>query len=88
MPEDTNVKMNDVFKLFKNADVPQQNADITVLITWTVYAGKLNKSKAFEWTHLLKTAQTKGINVQYYLLNCDMQKDWNLPKEALARLGI
>jgi hypothetical protein len=65
-----------------------QNADINVFITWTVYAGKLNKDKAFEWAKLLETAKSKGINVRYYLLNCDYQKSWNISKTALEKMGV
>jgi len=67
--------------------IPQ--SDITVLITFAKYTGKkLNKEKAFEWVKLLETAKQKGINVNYYLLNCDYQKSWNIPKQLYPKLGI
>jgi hypothetical protein len=59
-----------------------------VFITWAVFAGKLNDEKAFEWVKLLNDAKKKGINVNYYLLNCDFQKSWNLSKEEKEGIGI
>ncbi|HLA56460.1 MAG TPA: hypothetical protein VK623_10190 [Flavobacterium sp.] len=65
-----------------------ENADVNVFITWTVYAGKLNKDKAFEWIKLLQSAKVKGIKVNYFLLNCDYQKNWNLTGQQQIFLGI
>lgn len=72
-------------------ETPQQHipeADINVFITWTKYAGSLNKDKAFEWVKLLESAKAKGIKANYYLVNCDYQKSWNIPKALYKKLGI
>jgi hypothetical protein len=65
-----------------------ENADINVFITWTIYAGKLNRDKAFEWIKLLQSAKAKGVKVNYYLLNCDYQKSWSLNRQQQIFLGI
>ncbi len=66
----------------------EKKADITVFITWAKFAGALNKEKAFDWVKLLEAAKQKGINVNYYLLNCDFQESWNLTKEQKEALGV
>lgn len=62
----------------KNESIVQN--EITVLITWATFMGKVNKEKAFEWVKLLDLAKSKGIKVNYYLVNYDLQKSWNLSK--------
>ena len=52
--------------------------EITVLITWATYLGKVNKQKAFEWIKLLEQAKDEGIKVNYYLVNYDLQECWEL----------
>lgn len=74
--------------LENNEQILTSKPDITIIISFTVYAGKLNKEKAFEWISSIKQAQKKGINVNYYLLNCDFQESWNMTKEELESLGL
>ncbi len=59
----------------------EDNKDAYVFITWAKYIGKLNKDKAFAWINLLEEANQKGLNVQYFLLNFDLQQSWNLTEE-------
>jgi hypothetical protein len=87
LPEDPNITMTEFLGMLEGGPI-NQKADINVFITWTVYAGRLNKTKAFEWIHLIEKAKAKGINANWYLLNCDYQKSWNLPPQALEKLGI
>lgn len=61
---------------------------ISVFITWAKYVGALNREKAFDWVKLLEEAKQKGINVNYYLLNCDFQENWNLTNEQKKDLGL
>lgn len=65
-----------------------KKADITVFVTWAKFVGSLNKEKAFDWVKLLEAAKQKGISVNYYLLNCDFQENWNLTKEEKEALGV
>lgn len=53
-----------------------ESADINVYIFWTLYLGRLNKESTFEWIRLIKEAQISGVKVNYYLVNCDLQKNW------------
>jgi hypothetical protein len=55
-----------------------KNSDINVIITWATFVGKVNKNKAFEWIKLLEQAKDKGIKVNYYLVNYDLQDSWEL----------
>lgn len=55
-----------------------QESEITVIITWATFLGKVNKNKAFEWIELIKEAQKSGQNINYYLINYDLQECWNL----------
>lgn len=66
----------------------EKPGEITVFITWAKFAGTLNKEKAFDWVKLLEAAKRKGLNVNYYLLNCDFQENWNLTKEEKEALGV
>lgn len=61
---------------------------VLVVITWTTYAGRLNKEKAFEWVNLIKTAQGKGVDVDYVMLNCDFNRSWGLTDEQWRQVGI
>lgn len=76
---------------FENIKI-EDNKDAYVFITWTAYIGKLNKDKAFAWIDVLKNANHNGLNVQYFLLNYDLQKSWNLTpqqeKELLSQFKI
>ncbi len=53
-------------------------SEINVVLTWAVFAGKVNDEKTFKWIQLLKQAQNEVVDVKYYLLNCDLQHNWNL----------
>lgn len=68
--------------------VTEKKADINVYITWAKFAGALNREKAFAWVKLLDEAKQKGINVNYYLLNCDYQESWNMTKKEKEDLGL
>ena len=63
-------------------------SDITVLITFTTYSGKLNKEKAFEWIQLLEKAKQDGISVDYYLVSADFMQTWNIPLSLQKKWGI
>lgn len=88
MPEDRSITTDKFFAMLAGDKPPKTDADITVVITWAVYVGRLNKEKAFEWVRLLEVAKTKGIKVNYILLNCDYQKSWNMPQQLIEKLGI
>ncbi len=86
---DQSVKVTNLTSLLDTSNrQPVLDADINVFITWTIYSGKLNKEKAFEWIKLLEHAKSKGVSVNYYLVNCDYQKSWNIPKPLQKKLGI
>lgn len=57
-----------------------------IFITWAKYAGKLNKDKAFAWVDLINSANKNGLNVEYFLLNYDLQQSWNLTEEQKKEL--
>jgi hypothetical protein len=65
-----------------------KSSEITVLMTFTKFAGRLNREKAFEWVRLLEAAKSRGLPVNYYLVNCDYQKSWNIPPEIIKKYGI
>lgn len=71
-----------------NKNLSIEKTDIIVFITWSKYAGSLNREKAFDWVKLLEQAKQKGISVNYYLLNCDFQESWNLTPEQKKDLGL
>jgi hypothetical protein len=86
---DASRTMGSLVSLLKMPENKKQNlAEINVFITWTVYAGKLNKQKAFEWIKLIEKAKQKGISINYYLVNCDFQRSWNIPPDIQRELGI
>lgn len=88
-PIDESIELSNFAKLLTKTDQNELNkAEINVFITWTVYAGRLNDEKAFEWVKLLENAKANGANINYYLLNCDYQESWNIPKEVQKKLGI
>lgn len=77
-----NKNINDFIPLLSNDknEVIVLN-EITVIITWATYLGKVNKQKAFEWIKLLEQAKDKGIKVNYYLVNYDLQECWELSSD-------
>lgn len=86
---DKSKKMDVVLNLITLPDNQKiEKSEINVFITWATYAGKLNREKAFEWVQLLDTAKKEGVDVNYYLLNCDFQESWNMPLEVQEKLGI
>jgi hypothetical protein len=68
------LKLNEINQLLSKSIAEQ--GEITIIITWVVYIGKLNKKKSFEWIKLIKEAQQKGVKINYYLLNCDILESW------------
>lgn len=60
--------------------------EINAFITWAVFAGSLNKDKAFEWVYLLEKAKKEGVKINYYLVNCDLQTSWNLTDEQVGKI--
>ena len=82
--------IRDLEKLVQSSNKNQvlEKTDVTVFITWSKYAGSLNREKAFDWVKLLEQAKRRGINVNYYLLNCDLQESWNLTAEQKKDLGL
>lgn len=65
-----------------NSLVFEHGYDVYVLITWAKFVGKLNDEKAFEWLDIIKKTDFKGLQVKYYLVNVDIQENWNdLPKD-------
>jgi len=86
-PDDPNIKLDEFLEMLSGKPIDEA-ADVKVFITWTVYAGRLNKTKAFEWIRLIEKAKARGVNANWYLVNCDFQKSWNLPPPVLAKLGI
>ena len=88
-PADETKKMDNLMAIIVSTNNKQpQRADINVFITWAKFAGKLNREKAFDWIDLLQKAKAQGIKVNYYLLNCDFQKSWGIPKDLQEKLGI
>jgi hypothetical protein len=77
-----NKNINDFIPLLSNDknEVIVLN-EITVIITWATYLGKMNKQKAFEWIKLLEQAKDKGIKVNYYLVNYDLQECWEMKSD-------
>ena len=90
LPSDESRKITDLFDLIEDQvkSVPLDNADINVFLTWSVFAGKLNDEKAFEWANLIQKAKKNGFKINYYLLNCDFQKSWNLTEKEIKDLGL
>lgn len=73
------IKINDILKLLKsNSSLKYEESEITVFLTWAVFAGKVNEQKTFEWIQLIENAKTNGVNISYYLINSDLQDEWSL----------
>lgn len=72
-----------IFKenILNNKNEKFQESDVTVIITWATFLGKVNKNKAFEWINLIKEAQISGQSINYYLINYDLQESWNLEEK-------
>ncbi len=66
----------------------EDSASITVYITFANYIGRLNKEKTFVWVDLIEKARAAGISINYYLVNCDFLREWNIPEETRKALGI
>jgi hypothetical protein len=78
--EDKNIK--DFISLLNNdKNEAIKLNEITVIITWATYLGKVNKEKAFEWIKLLEQAKNNGIKINYYLVNYDLLESWNPSSE-------
>lgn len=71
-----------------NKRLTTEKSDIVVFVMWTKWSGALNKEKAFDWLRLLEEAKQKGISVNYYLLNCDFQENWNMTQVQKEDLGL
>jgi hypothetical protein len=74
----THKKISDILE-FVEADIwPQPKVnEITIIITWAIYAGNINKDYSFKWIELFDKLKQSGYQINYYLLNCDLQKHWD-----------
>lgn len=81
-PSDSLRNINQILPLIINdKKVELKQNEITVLISWATFMGKVNDDKAFKWIILLEKAKQKGIKLEYYLINYDLHKSWNLSNE-------
>ena len=84
---DNSINVSELLTFFESkSKINIGKSDITVFLTWAVFAGDVNKNKTFEWIKLLEKAQEKGINVSYYLINCDLQDSWQLTKDQRSNM--
>lgn len=72
--------------LTSNSKINIEKSEITVFLTWAIFAGKTNKEKTFDWIKLINKAKENDISISYYLVNCDLQENWNLTIEQKKRL--
>ncbi len=84
-PYDDTKTMDDFTKFLQN-EKPIEKTEINAFITWAIFAGKLNKDKAFDWVNLINDAKQKGIKINYYLVNCDLQTSWDLTDEEIKQI--
>ncbi len=81
-PSDSSINVTKLLALFEsNNKIEYKKSEITVFLTWAVFAGKVNKDKTFEWIKLIAEAQKQGVKISYYLVNCDLQDSWGLTVE-------
>lgn len=86
-PSDSLINVNKLLPLFKSeSKIDIKKTDITVFLTWAVFAGDVNKDKTFEWIKLLEKAKEQGISVSFYLVNCDLQDSWNLTEDQKTKI--
>ena len=86
-PSDSSININKLLPLFESeSKIEIKKTDVTVFLTWAVFAGKVNKNKTFEWIKLLEKAKSNGINISFYLINCDLQDSWNLTNEQKNKI--
>ncbi|MGO1752290.1 MAG: hypothetical protein ACTHYV_07335 [Psychroflexus sp.] len=80
-------KLNSLLK-HTNGKPLQINRDqeVYVFITWSKYAGRINKIKAFAWIDLIEKAKEENLKVKYYLVNCDLQESWEMTDEQIEGL--
>jgi hypothetical protein len=79
---ENSIKIENFLKLLNNdTEIKIEKSEIVVFLTWAVFAGKTNKIKTFDWINLIENAKKNGINISYYLVNCDLQENWNLSLE-------
>ncbi|RZJ36006.1 MAG: hypothetical protein EOO51_02920 [Flavobacterium sp.] len=86
-PEPEAVTLSDLSNLLLT-NLPSNSNRITVVLTFTIYSGRVNDDHAFAWIALLDQAKKNNVAVDYYLLNCDYQKSWNLNQKLIDKLGI
>lgn len=81
------LKINSFLSLLtSNSKINIEKSEITVFLTWAIFAGKTNKEKTFDWIKLINKAKENGVSISYYLVNCDLQENWNLTNEQKKRL--
>ena len=86
-PDPEAVTLSDLSNLL-STNLPSNSNRITVVLTFTIYSGRVNDEHAFAWIELLDQAKKNNVAVDYYLLNCDYQKSWNLNQKLIDKLGI
>lgn len=70
--------LNDYLKYVDQSEEVSLNQNrYLVLITWAIYAGDINEAFAFKWAQLIDKAKEHGIDIECYLLNCDMLRHWD-----------
>ena len=59
--------------------------DYHVMFFWTVFTGKLNKDKVFEWHTTIEEEKLAGLNIRAYYINLDCQEFWGYTNEDLPK---
>jgi hypothetical protein len=59
--------------------------DFYVLFFWTIYTGKLNKDKVYEWYTTVEEEKRNGLNIRAYYVNLDCQESWGYTKNDLPK---
>ncbi len=59
--------------------------DFYVLFFWTVYTGKLNKDKVYDWYTTVEEEKRNGLNIRAYYVNLDCQEFWGYTSDELPK---
>jgi len=91
-PIDSSFSLKKINKLIvdeknKSTLLDKTNGNITIILSFAKYLGKINDEHTFNWINLIKKVKKeKNINVDIILLNGDFMTFWNIKEEELPKI--
>lgn len=90
---DSSFKMDFLFNelVYSDSQKPLDDSDLHgkydyyVMFFWSVFTGRLNKKKVYEWYQSVEEQKQAGLKIRSYFVNLDCQEFWGYNENQLRK---